>query len=125
MLAKRTAEPNSDTWVMPGGMVEVGETLEQAALREVSEETQLILSKVVFNRCHEIIQRDDEGHPRLHFVLATFVGVSPHGEAIAGDDAGAVAWYDVEDLTHLPLTGSTDVFIEESLNFLPHLLADL
>ena len=121
LLAKRTAEPNTGTWAMPGGMVEVGETLEQAALREVQEETQLILPKVQFNRCHEIIQRDEAGRPRLHFVLAMFVGISAQGEAIAGDDAGAVAWFRLEDLDDLPLTGETDIFARESLRFLPDL----
>ena len=104
--------------------MEVGETLQQAALREVREETQLILPRVVFNRYHEIILKDDEDRIRLHYVLAMFVGISPAGEAVAGDDAGAVAWYEIDDLTNLPLTGSTDTFVEESLKFLPGLQAE-
>jgi ADP-ribose pyrophosphatase YjhB (NUDIX family) len=124
LLAKRTAEPNSGTWAMPGGLVEVGETLEQAALREVREETQLILPKVIFNRFHELIRPDDQGRISMHYVLAMFVSVSPQGEAIAGDDAGAVAWYGLDDLANLPLTGSTEAFVHESMEFLPRLLAD-
>lgn len=123
LLAKRTAAPNSGTWAMPGGLVEVGEPLEQAALREVREETQLILPKVAFNRFHELIRRDDQGRIQMHYVLAMFVGISAHGDAVAGDDAAAVAWYTTDELKDLPLTGSTELFVEESLKFLPELKA--
>ena len=108
---------------MPGGLVEIGEPLEQAALREVREETQLILPQVAFNRFHELIRRDDEGRIHMHYVLAMFVGISTHGDAVAGDDAAAVAWYTIDDLKDLPLTGSTDIFVQESLKFLPGLMA--
>ena len=108
---------------MPGGVVEVGETLEQAALREVQEETQLILPKVVFNRFHELVRRDDDGRVQMHYVLAMFVGVSDTGEAIAGDDAAAVDWFALDDLASVPLTGSTELFARESLQFLPGLRA--
>lgn len=108
---------------MPGGLVEVGESLEQAALREVQEETQLILPKVVFNRFHELIRRDDEGLIQMHYVLAMFVGVSEAGEAVAGDDAAEVEWFRLDDLANVPLTGSTELFARESLAFLPQLKA--
>ena len=123
LLAKPPAAPTSATWAMPGGLVEVGESLEQAALREVREETQLILPRVVFNRFHELVRHDDAGRVQMHYVLAMFVGVSDDGEAIAGDDAAEVQWFSLEDLTNVPLTGSTELFARESLAFLPGLKA--
>ena len=123
LLAKRTAAPNRGTWAMPGGVVEVGESLEQAALREVQEETQLILPKVVFNRFHELVRHDEDGRVQMHYVLAMFVGVSDTGEAIAGDDAAAVDWFTLDELANIPLTGSTELFAHESLQFLPGLRA--
>ena len=59
--------------------MEVGETLQQAAIREVWEETQLKLDKLIFNRTHEIIMRDLAGEVERHFVLAMFVGRSDAG----------------------------------------------
>jgi 8-oxo-dGTP diphosphatase len=104
---------------MPGGMVETGESLEQAAIREVVEETGLRLGPLIFNRYHEIIQRDEYGEVRTHVVLAMFVGKSDSGDAVAGDDAESVDWFTVEQLSRLSLTGDTAIFVHESLNHLP------
>jgi hypothetical protein len=52
-------------------------------------------------------------------VLAMFVGKSDVGEAIAGDDAESVGWFEVSQLSSLPLTGDTEIFVHESLEFLP------
>ena len=106
---------------MPGGLVETGEHLEQAAIREVREETGLELTDLTFNRFHEIILYDSNKVVERHFVLAMFVGLSESGEAIAGDDAAAVEWYTLDQLSNLPLTGNTEQFVQESLAFLPDL----
>ena len=106
---------------MPGGLVETGELLEQAAIREVREETSLELTSLAFNRFHEIILYDSEKVVERHFVLAMFVGVSESGQAVAGDDAAAVEWYTLDQVSSLPLTGSTEQFVQESLAFLPDL----
>ncbi len=119
LLAQRSVAPNSGTWAMPGGLVEVGETLEQAAIREIREETALELSKVVFNRFHEIILRDDNHRVERHFVLAMFVTICETGTAVAGDDAAAVDWFTLDQMHKLPLTGQTDAFVRESLELLP------
>ena len=89
--------------------------------REFYEETNLELTNVIFNRFHEIILRDDNDKVERHFVLAMFVGVSPAGEAIAGDDAAAVNWYSLDQLATLPLTGKTELFAHESLKLLAKL----
>jgi len=115
LLAKRTASPNEGTWAMPGGMVEVGETLEDAAIREVKEETALEIGPVIFNRFHQIIRADEHGKTAYHYVLAMFVARSLTGTAIAGDDAAAVEWFSMEDMANIPLTSSTEVFARESL----------
>ncbi|MGI9365476.1 MAG: NUDIX hydrolase [Rhizobiaceae bacterium] len=122
LLAKRSVAPYANSWAMPGGLVEVGEKLEQAARREVLEETGLVLGGLVFNRFHEIIMKDDAGEIERHFVLAMFVAISKTGEAVAGDDAAEVAWFTIDDLENVTLTGHTMTFVRESLTFRPQLV---
>lgn len=118
MLALRDRTPNEGTWAMPGGLVEVGETLEQAAIREVKEETALIVSELVFNKNHEIIMPDQEGKIEIHYVLAMFATNQVVGDAVAGDDAADVRWFKLEELQTVPLTGNTLQFAKESQRLL-------
>ncbi|MGI9353890.1 MAG: NUDIX hydrolase [Rhizobiaceae bacterium] len=119
LLALRSRAPNADKWAMPGGMVEAGETLAQAAIREVREETQLVIENPIFNRFHEIIRHDAENRIELHIVLAMFAARHEHGaDAVAGDDAADVGWYTLEDAARLPLTPQTEIFLRESLDLL-------
>lgn len=118
LLALRDRTPNEGTWAMPGGMVEVGETLEQAAIREVREETALIVSDLAFIRNHEIIMRDVADKVEIHYVLAMFAAKNVSGAAIAGDDAADVRWFALDELQTVPLTGNTLQFAEESLRLL-------
>ncbi len=103
---------------MPGGLVEVGETLEHAAVREVKEETGLELDRVVFNRNHEIIHRDKEGLIEFHYVVAMFVSRCNEGTIVAGDDAADADWFTGEQMSALPLTDQTEQFARESRAFL-------
>jgi len=118
LLAKRAAAPNEGTWAMPGGLVEAGERLEEAAIREVCEETGLVVSNLVFNRFFEIITHDGNRKVERHYVLAMFATRSVSGTPIAGDDAAAVGWFALEELAHIPLTGQTETFARESLELL-------
>lgn len=99
---------------MPGGLVEVGETLADAATREVKEETALKISPPIFNRFDEIIAHDKNGRVERHYILAMFVTTSNSGQAIAGSDAGAVGWFSINDLSSIPLVGLSKKFILES-----------
>lgn len=114
LLVRRASQPNAGLWAMPGGLAEVGETLEEAARREVEEETRLVPERMVFNRLHEIILRDDTGVTERHFVLAMFAATCPRGLAVAGSDAAAVTWTTLDDMAALPLTRNTQVFVREA-----------
>lgn len=118
LLVRRASAPNLGLWAMPGGLAEVGETLEEAARREVAEETRLRPDRMVFNRLHEIILRDDDGRPERHFVLAMFAGTSERGLAVAGSDAAAVMWARLDEMTGLPLTRNTALFVKEARELL-------
>lgn len=94
LLAQRGRAPLVGLWSLPGGGVELGETLEDAALRELREEVGVEAEIIGFNRHVEAIERDGEGRVRAHFVIASFVARWVAGEPRTGDEAAAVAWVD-------------------------------
>ena len=104
LLATRTKPPADRLWSLPGGKVEAGETLEEAALRELEEEVGVSARIVGFNRHVEIFGRDAAGAVTHHFVVASFVGEWLSGEPRTGPEAGAVMWADPAKLGGLPTT---------------------
>ena len=104
LIATRTKPPGAGVWSLPGGLVEAGETLEEAALRELHEEVGVEARIVAFNRHVQRIDRDEQGRVRHHFVVASFVGEWTAGEAQTGPEAGEVRWVDPLDLGALPTT---------------------
>ena len=104
LIATRTKPPGAGVWSLPGGLVEAGETIEAAALRELMEEVGVEARIVGFNRHVQRIDRDEEGRVRHHFVVASFVGVWTGGEATTGPEAGEVRWVDPRDLGDLATT---------------------
>lgn len=80
-------------WALPGGFVDVGERLEQAAVREAREETGLTVRLTALLGCYSDPRRD----PRGHTVSAVYVAEA-EGEAAACDDAKALAWHAPDDL---------------------------
>lgn len=97
LLIRRAKEPLRGRWVVPGGTVELGETLEHALVREMDEETGLRVEPgevlLVFDR----IARE-EGVVRYHYVIVDYLCTYLSGDARAGSDAEAVAWVRPEDL---------------------------
>ncbi|MBK9083421.1 MAG: NUDIX hydrolase [Rhizobiales bacterium] len=104
LIATRARPPLEGVWSLPGGVVEPGETLAQAALRELREEVAVEARIVGFNRHVEVIERDGQGRVRTHFVVASFVARWLAGEGRPGPEAGAVAWVDPEALGARPTT---------------------
>ena len=104
LLAARANPPGEALFSLPGGVVEAGETLEQAALRELREEVQVEARIIGFNTHVEVIDRDGEDLLRRHFVVASFVAIWRSGEPQVGPEALAVIWVDPGKLGGIALT---------------------
>ena len=115
VLIKRKYEPLQGQWSLPGGGVEVGETLEAAVAREMLEETglEVVVGPVieVFDR----IMRDDEHRVRYHYVLIDYLCWPIAGELRAGSDVDAAIWVEPADLPAYTLTVKATAVIERAL----------
>lgn len=105
LLVRRGTQPFKDRWTFPGGRVEWGETLAEAARRETLEETGLVIIDPVFSHVLEIVGPPDvSGRAAWHAVLAVHAAVSPGGDPVAGDDAADARFVGVGELPDLVTT---------------------
>lgn len=114
LLVKRGKGFFEGLWSLPGGSQEAGETMAEAAARELAEETGLTLTGAKLVDIHEPMLRDDEGKVAAHFVLAVFAGTDSGGEARAGDDAAAVRWAGLDELETIELTPQAAAIIRRA-----------
>ncbi len=104
LLARRARPPFAGAFSLPGGLVEVGETLEGAALRELQEEVAVAARIIAFNQFVELIDRDGAGKIRHHYVIASFAGEWIAGEAKPGPEASEAVWAETSRLEALDCT---------------------
>ena len=104
LLIKRGKNPYKGYWSLPGGGQEIGETLQECAIRELFEETNLVANTIRFGCVRDRIQRLDNGEIAHHFVLTTFVVDHCEGELIAKDDAEECRWYSLTEIARLQTT---------------------
>jgi ADP-ribose pyrophosphatase YjhB (NUDIX family) len=112
LLVRRGHAPGAGEWAVPGGRVELGETLAEAVVREVAEETGVEV------RCGDLlgwVERVGDGH---HFVILDFAceAVAVR-EPVAGDDADEAAWVPLADVPALPLVDGLREFLGRHLSF--------
>lgn len=92
LLAQRDNLPFEGAWSLPGGTVEAGETIEQAALRELEEETGVVAKPIGLATYLDVIGRSDDGALKHHFVVVVLAGLYESGSPYAGDGTKAVDW---------------------------------
>ncbi|OGD52485.1 hypothetical protein A3K81_02735 [Candidatus Bathyarchaeota archaeon RBG_13_60_20] len=113
LLIRRAADPDKGMWSVPGGLVEIGERVRDAALREAMEETGLRVELVDRLGVVDKIMRDDEGRVRYHFIIVQFLARIVEGEVKAMDDALEARWASISELSSYELTASLRDFLKE------------
>ncbi len=113
LLIKRAANPDKGLWSVPGGLVEVGERIEKAALREALEETCLEVELVKRLGVVDKIEFDDKGEVYYHFVIIQYLADVRGGEMCPMDDALEAEWVTLDQLKDYELTNSLKDFLIE------------
>ena len=120
LLVKRAHPPIQGQWSIPGGVLEVGEMVRDAAIREAREETGLIVEPGELLGVFDRILRDSEQRVQYHYVLIDFLCRPMGGELRAASDAEDVRWFTLDELPALNLAPDTQAVIRtgfEKLGF--------
>ena len=92
LVVRRSNPPMAGRWGFPGGVLELGETVAQGAMRELVEETGVVAAPSGILTVIDTIDRDDQGRVRYHYTLIAVRGCWRQGEGAPADDADEVAW---------------------------------
>jgi 8-oxo-dGTP diphosphatase len=113
LLVRRGHEPNQGRWSLPGGAVELGETVRQAAAREIEEECGVKSEPGDVIEVLDAIHAGENGRPRFHYVLiellAEYIGGTPHADT----DATEVQWFTLDQLGDLDIPPITATIVKQ------------
>jgi ADP-ribose pyrophosphatase YjhB (NUDIX family) len=115
VLIRRRFEPLKGQWSLPGGAVELGETLEASVVREMQEETGLEVEVGPVIEVFDRITKDDESRVQYHYVLVDYLCWAVAGELRAGSDVDAAVLVDPSELAPYELTAKATAVIERAL----------
>jgi ADP-ribose pyrophosphatase YjhB (NUDIX family) len=104
LLVRRANPPMHGLYTFPGGVVEAGETLEEALLREIDEETALKIAPVGIAGYRDVLIRDKEQRLERHFVIIAFTTRWVSGEPVLNEELGDFRWTTLTELKNLPTT---------------------
>jgi 8-oxo-dGTP diphosphatase len=107
LLVRRGHPPSEGLWAIPGGSVELGETLQEAAEREIMEETGLTIRAGEPVYTFDVILRDDAGRVQFHYVIVDLLADYVTSEVHSGDDARDARWVAPEELEKLAVNQTT------------------
>jgi 8-oxo-dGTP diphosphatase len=104
LIVRRARPPAHGLYTLPGGVVELGETLQQAVIREIREETGLAIEPVVLAGYREAIVRDGAGRIERHFVILPFAARLLGGELSLNEELAEARWLTPSELSVLSTT---------------------
>ncbi len=112
VLVVRRARPPGDVFTLPGGVVEAGETLREAVIREVKEETGLSIEPVALAGHREMIRRDAEGRVERHFIILAFAARWQAGEPRLNHELAEARWVKPGEVAAMRTTeGLADIIV--------------
>jgi len=117
LMVLRGKPPAENTWSIPGGCVELGETLQEAAKRETIEETGILILVREPVYTFDVIERDENGHARFHYVIVDLAADYVSGEPRPGDDAVDVSWISPEDMKNYNVSAATRKLLAQCYGF--------
>jgi 8-oxo-dGTP diphosphatase len=110
LLVRRKYEPNRGLWALPGGLVEVGESVQDAVVREVKEETGLGVRLEGLFDVGTDIHLDDRSKLRYHFVLIDYVATPASGRVRLNNESSEYGWFSSAEIGKLEISrGTRDV----------------
>ena len=118
LLAARFNTEHAPIYSLPGGLVEIGETLEEAALRELKEEVGISAHILGFAGHVEVIDRDENGKIRRHFVVHAFAAEWVEGEPLTGPEAPSIQWVDPHAIGGIAVTKGLGAILKRAASLM-------
>ena len=115
LLVRRARPPAAGLFSLPGGVVELGETLEEAVVREVREETGLTIEPVGIAGFRETIVRDGDARIERHFVILSFAARWRGGEVKLNEELSEARWLEPAEIAGLPTTPGLGEIVANAL----------
>ena len=115
LLTIRGKEPSKGMWGLPGGVVEIGETRDEALMREVFEETNIVVEPIELLTVFDSVSRDDNENVKYHYILFEYLCKYVSGDLKPGDDAPEARWVSIYGLDSVKIMPSTRRFVEKTL----------
>jgi ADP-ribose pyrophosphatase YjhB (NUDIX family) len=131
LLIERGRPPNAGLWTVPGGGVELGETLEEAAARELAEETGLACTLGPIVEVLDRVVRADDGRVEYHYVILDLLGTAPTGTLRPASDCADARWVAIDELARYPTTDGLEPVIRRAIELRdgqargPHRVSDI
>ena len=116
LVVRRARAPAHGLYSLPGGVVEVGETLEEAVTREVREETGMTIEPVALAGFREAIVRDADSRVERHFIILCFAARWRAGEVLLNEELDEARWLEPAELASLPTTAGLAEIVAEAFD---------